>query len=78
MEILNEKQTEHDSEHHSKQKVSDNKKLLLLIGMALLLLIGIWIWKSIVIKNIKSKAASDYQSSKQNAIKGIVTSQKEH
>jgi len=46
--------------------------------MALLLLIGILIRKSIVIKNIKSKAASDYQSSKQNAIKGIVTSQKEH
>ena len=77
MEILNEQKSERDLEHHSKQKVSDNKKLLLLIGMALVLLIGIWIWKSIEIKNIKSKAASDYQSLKQNAIKGIVTSQKE-
>lgn len=55
----------------------DNKKIFITIGIALLLLIGIWVWKSIEIKNIKSKAESDYQALKEQAIEAIVTSREE-
>lgn len=54
-----------------------NKKIYITIGIALVLLITIWIWKSIEIDNIRSKAQSDYQALKEQAIKGIVASNEE-
>ena len=54
-----------------------NKKIYITIGIALVLLISIWIWKGIETDNIRSKAQSDYQGLKAQAIKGIATSKEE-
>jgi hypothetical protein len=64
-------------DQHSQKPVQSNKKLLITIGVALVLLITVWIWKSIEISNVRSKAESDYQALKVQAIRGIVTSKEE-
>ena len=69
--------TTHNLDQHSQRPGQASKKLLITIGVALLLLITVWIWKSIEISNIRSKAASDYQALKEQAIKGIVSSKEE-
>ncbi|MEO7489287.1 MAG: hypothetical protein ABIU77_19390, partial [Ferruginibacter sp.] len=60
-----------------KEPANENKKILITIGIALVLLITIWIWKSIEIKDIRSKTESDYQALKEQAIKGIVAAKEE-
>lgn len=61
----------------SKNPTQANKKILITIGIALLLIITIWVWKSIEIDNIRSKAASDHQVLKVQSIKGIVAAKEE-
>ena len=77
MENLNTQTKDQKLEQDSKKLAPGNKKILITIGVALVLLIGIWIWKSIEIKNIRSKAESDYQELKGQAIRGIIASKEE-
>jgi len=67
----------HNLDQHSQKPVQANKKLLITIGVALVLLITVWIWKSIEISNVRGKAERDHQALKEQAIKGIVTSKEE-
>ncbi|CAN5386182.1 hypothetical protein BH11BAC5_BH11BAC5_23560 [soil metagenome] len=60
-----------------KAPAKSNKNILITIGIALVLLIALWVWKNIEIKNIRSKAASDYLSLKEQATKSIVASREE-
>jgi len=77
MQDLNIQKKGQNVDHDSKKQSSSNKKIFITIGIALVLLIAIWIWKSIEINNIRSKAENDYQALKEQAIKGIVTSKEE-
>jgi len=67
----------HNLDQHSQKQMQANKKLLITIGVALVLLITFWIWKSIEISNVRGKAERDHQALKEQAIKGIVTSKEE-
>jgi len=67
----------HNLDQHSQKQMQANKKLLITIGVALVLLITVWIWKSIEISNVRGKAERDHQALKEQAIKGIVTSKEE-
>ena len=67
----------HNLDQHSQKQMQANKKLLITIGVALVLLITVWIWKSIEISNVRGKADRDHQALKEQAIKGIVTSKEE-
>jgi len=64
-------------EQHPQKAVQTNEKILITIGVALALLITVWIWKTIEISNIRSKADSNRQALKKQAIKSIVTSKEE-
>jgi len=67
----------HNLDQHSQKQMQANKKLLITIGVALVLLITVWIWKSIEISNVRGKAERDHQALKEQAIKGIVTLKEE-
>jgi len=67
----------HNLDQHSQKQMQANKKLLITIGVALVLLITFWIWKSIEISNVRGKAERDHQALKEQAIKGIVTLKEE-
>lgn len=77
MENVNAQKDDQNVEQDLNRQALGNKKILITIGIAMLLLLTIWIWKNTEIKNIKSKAASDYQSLKELAIKGIISSKEE-
>lgn len=77
MSDINPHKIPQDMDQDYKQPPQDNKKIFIIIGIALVLLITIWIWKSIEINNIRSKAESDYQGLKEQAIKGIVSTKEE-
>lgn len=77
MEDLNTQKKDQNVDQDSKKQTSVNNKTLIAIGFTLGLLIAIWIWKSVEINNIKSKAESDYQGLKEKLIKDIVTSKEE-
>ena len=77
MENVDTQKNDQNTDQYSKKQASVNKKILIVIGIAVLLLIAIWIWKGIEINNIKSKATTDYQALKEQAIKGIITSKEE-
>ncbi|HSK11902.1 MAG TPA: hypothetical protein VK907_01750, partial [Phnomibacter sp.] len=47
------------------------------IGLALVLLIVILIWKNIEIRNIRGKAEREYQALKERAIKNIISTKEE-
>ena len=55
-----------------------NKKIFITIGVALLLIITIWIWKSIEINNIKAKAESVQLLIKKQAASQIIQSHESH
>lgn len=77
MEGLNAQNKDQMLQQDSNKMAPDNKKIVITIGLALVLLIGLWVWKSIEIKNIKGKAESDYQALKVQATNAIVTSREE-
>jgi len=66
-----------DVNQDSKKSASFSKNILITNGIALVLLVTIWIWKTIEISNIRSKADRIHQALKEQAIKGIVTSKEE-
>lgn len=45
----------HNLDQYPQKPVQANKKLLITIGVALVLLITVWIWKSIEIKNVQGQ-----------------------
>lgn len=59
-------------------KTSTNRKFLITIGTALLLIAGIWIWKSAEISNFKNAAASERQNLEKQAMRQIVQTHEEH
>lgn len=77
MEDLKTQKKDENSQQDSKKRASVTKKILITIGVALVLLIAIWIWKSIEITNIRRTAESNDQLLKEQAIKSIVTSKEE-
>jgi hypothetical protein len=77
MEDLNEQRNDQVLEQHSRNHAPNNKIIFIIIGIALVLLAGIWIWKNSEINAIRSKGESDYQVLKVQALKGIVTSKEE-
>lgn len=55
-----------------------NRKLLITIGVALVLIAAIWVWKSAEISNLKKDAAADRQNLKEQATVRIVQTHEEH
>jgi len=54
------------------------KTILTIIGIALILLIGIWIWKAIEIKSLKKASEKDKIALKEQATRQIVESNEVH
>lgn len=77
MEPLKTQENEEDFQRNPKNWALSNKKILITIGIALVLLIALWIWKSVEVANVRRTAESNYQALKQQAIKSIVTSNEE-
>lgn len=77
MENVNAQKEDQNVGQDLKNHAPANKKILLTIGIALILILTIWIGKDIEIKNIKSKAETDYQTLKKQAIKSIVSAKEE-
>jgi len=77
MKDLNAQKKEQNVDQDPKDQASVNKKIFITIGIALVLLIAIWIWRSIEIDNIRSKAERESQALKKQAIKGIIASKEE-
>ncbi len=77
MENVNAQKEDQNVDQDLKKHAPANKKILLTIGTALVLILTIWIGKNIEIKNIKSKAETDYQTLKKQAIKSIVSAKEE-
>ena len=77
MEPLNPQKKDEDFQGDSKKMTSSTKKILITIAIALVLLIALWIWKSIEVANVRRTAESNYQVLKEQAIKSIVTSKEE-
>ncbi|MDQ4140913.1 MAG: hypothetical protein M3142_10350 [Bacteroidota bacterium] len=59
-------------------KNNHNRNLMILTAVFLVLLAGIWIWKSIQINNLKKEAAREKQMLQDQASKMIVTAHEEH
>jgi len=54
------------------------KTILMIIGVALILLIGVWIWKAIEIKSLKKASEKDKIALKEQATRQIVESNEVH
>ncbi len=65
------------SQKESKQSAT-KKKYLITIGVALILLLIIWTWKSIEISQVRKTAQKEKQSLTQQATAKIVATHKEH
>lgn len=77
MEPLEIQKKDENFQQDSKKWISSNKNILITIGVALVLLIALWIWKSIEVANVRKTAESNYQVLKEQAINSIVTSNEE-
>ncbi len=55
-----------------------NKRLLIIIGVAILLIAAVWIWKSVQMGNVEKKAENDRQTLKEEARKQIVQAHEAH
>jgi len=81
MEELNEKPTSEVSYQKSSEKpvrLGRNKKLLITVGIALVLIAAIWIWKSVEINSLKEQAITYRQNLKEQAIVRIIQTHEEH
>src|SRR4051812_12211423 len=71
-----------DNKYGQKQenvKQSDTKKkFLITIGVALILVIAVWVWKSIEVSSVKKEAETEVQSVKEKAARHIVQSHEDH
>jgi len=54
------------------------KTIIIIIGVALILLIAVWIWKTVEISKIRKTAESDRQELKEQATRQLVQSNEEH
>jgi hypothetical protein len=59
-------------------RLSTRKKFIITVGIALVLVLGVWIWKTIEINQIKKIAARDQQTLTETASRQIVQSSEEH
>lgn len=73
---------EHQFKEHRKEPNSIDSKtkktLLITIAVAAALIIGLWIWKSVQIGNIKDNATSEQQQLKEQAVRRVVQSHETH
>ncbi|WP_018614883.1 hypothetical protein [Segetibacter koreensis] len=71
-----------DNKHEQKQPTSlqsnFNKKFLITVGAALILVIVVWIWKSMEVSSTKKAAEIERQTIKEKATRHIVESHEEH
>lgn len=67
----------HQRENNS-TRPNANKKLLIIIGVAILLIAAVWIWKSVQMGNVEKKAENDRQTLKEEARKQIVQAHEAH
>ena len=77
MESLKAQKKDEEFHNNLKNWTSSTKKIWITIGVALVLIIAIWIWKSIEVSNVRRTAESNYQVLKEQAIKSIITSKEE-
>src|SRR5690554_6396144 len=59
-------------------RLSTRRKFIITIGIALVLLLVLWIWKTIEINQIEKTAAQDRQALREKAVREIVLSNEEH
>lgn len=81
MDQLNEKpgnelSTQQKLDHEA--RLSTRKKYIIIIGVALVLILGVWIWKTIQINQINKIAERDQQTLSETASRQIVQSSEEH
>ena len=71
---------EHKQEQKDLMPRSSNpgKKILITIGVALILIIAVWVWKSMEVSSTKKAAEIERQTIKEKATRHIVQSHEEH
>ena len=77
MESLKAQKKDEEFQEDPKKSTSSTKKLLITIGVALVLIIAIWIWKSVEVANVRRTSENNYRVLKEQAIKSIVASKEE-
>lgn len=68
--------TQEELDHAARQ--SRRKKYIITIGIALVLILGVWIWKTIEINQIRKAADRDQQTLREVASRQIVQASEEH
>ena len=68
--------TQEELDHAARQ--SRRKKFIITIGIALVLILGVWIWKTIEINQIRKAADRDQQTLRETASRQIVQASEEH
>ena len=73
-----ESRTTHHRKPGSNNSLVANKKLLVTIAVAVVLLIGIWIWKAVQISNLKKEAGKASQALKEQARQEVAQAHRMH